>query len=46
MRGGDFFPRSAPAGVEYRLTSLGEILLGPVAVLAQWAEEHASELVC
>lgn len=37
---------TAPAGVEYRLTSLGESLLGPVAVLAQWAEDHAGELVC
>jgi DNA-binding HxlR family transcriptional regulator len=35
---------TAPAGVEYRLTELGESLLGPVSVLAQWAEEHAGEL--
>lgn len=30
---------TAPAGVEYRLTPLG-----PVSVLARWAEEHAEEL--
>ncbi|MCA2230031.1 MULTISPECIES: winged helix-turn-helix transcriptional regulator [Nonomuraea] len=35
---------TAPAGVEYRLTALGESLLGPVSVLARWAEEHADEL--
>ncbi|MFG6202540.1 winged helix-turn-helix transcriptional regulator [Nonomuraea sp. JJY05] len=35
---------TAPAGVEYRLTALGESLLGPVSVLARWAEEHAEEL--
>lgn len=36
--------RTAPAGVEYRLTPLGESLLAPVSVLARWAEEHATEL--
>jgi DNA-binding HxlR family transcriptional regulator len=35
---------TAPAGVEYRLTRLGESLLEPVSVLARWAEEHAGEL--
>ncbi|MEV0161359.1 winged helix-turn-helix transcriptional regulator [Nonomuraea fuscirosea] len=35
---------TAPAGVEYRLTPLGQSLLGPVSVLARWAEEHADEL--
>ncbi|MET8159507.1 helix-turn-helix domain-containing protein [Sphaerisporangium sp. NPDC005289] len=35
---------TAPAGVEYRLTALGESLLEPVSVLARWAEEHAGEL--
>jgi DNA-binding HxlR family transcriptional regulator len=35
---------AAPAGVEYRLTHLGQSLLGPVSVLARWAEEHADEL--
>lgn len=35
---------TAPAGAEYRLTRLGESLLGPVSVLARWAEEHADEL--
>jgi DNA-binding HxlR family transcriptional regulator len=35
---------TAPAGVEYRLTGLGESLLGPVSVLARWAQEHADEL--
>lgn len=36
---------TAPMGVEYRLTPLGESLLGPVSVLARWAEEHADELL-
>jgi DNA-binding HxlR family transcriptional regulator len=36
--------RTAPAGVEYRLTGLGQSLLGPVSVLARWAEDHAAEL--
>jgi DNA-binding HxlR family transcriptional regulator len=36
---------TAPPGVEYRLTELGETLLGPVRVLSQWAEEHADELL-
>jgi DNA-binding HxlR family transcriptional regulator len=35
---------TAPAGMEYRLTTLGETLLGPVSVLARWAEDHADEL--
>ena len=35
---------TAPAGVEYRLTALGESLLGPVSVLARWAEDHVDEL--
>jgi DNA-binding HxlR family transcriptional regulator len=35
---------TAPAGVEYRLTGLGQSLLEPVSVLARWAEEHADEL--
>ncbi|NUT94449.1 MAG: helix-turn-helix transcriptional regulator [Saccharothrix sp.] len=35
---------TAPPGVEYRLTSLGQSLLGPVSVLARWAEDHAGEL--
>ncbi|GGK89430.1 HxlR family transcriptional regulator [Planomonospora parontospora subsp. parontospora] len=35
---------TAPAGVEYRLTELGRSLLGPVTVLARWAEDHAEEL--
>ncbi|WCB92231.1 putative HTH-type transcriptional regulator YtcD [Baekduia alba] len=34
----------APAGVEYRLTALGESLLGPVQALTSWAVEHADEL--
>jgi DNA-binding HxlR family transcriptional regulator len=36
---------TAPPGTEYRLTALGESLLGPVCTLARWAEEHADELV-
>lgn len=35
---------TAPPGVEYRLTALGQSLLGPVSVLARWAEDHAGEL--
>jgi DNA-binding HxlR family transcriptional regulator len=35
---------TAPAGVEYRLTDLGESLLGPISVLARWAEDHADDL--
>ncbi|MFD1934835.1 winged helix-turn-helix transcriptional regulator [Nonomuraea mangrovi] len=35
---------TAPTGVEYRLTELGHSLLGPVTVLARWAEEHAEDL--
>jgi DNA-binding HxlR family transcriptional regulator len=35
---------TAPAGVEYRLTELGQSLLGPVSVLARWAEDHVDEL--
>jgi DNA-binding HxlR family transcriptional regulator len=35
---------TAPPGVEYRLTTLGESLLGPVSVLARWAEDHVDEL--
>jgi DNA-binding HxlR family transcriptional regulator len=35
---------TAPVGVEYRLTGLGESLLRPVSVLAEWALEHADEL--
>jgi DNA-binding HxlR family transcriptional regulator len=36
---------TAPPGVEYRLTALGESLLGPVSVLTRWAEDHVDELV-
>lgn len=35
---------TAPTGVEYRLTALGESLLEPVSVLAWWAEAHVDEL--
>lgn len=35
---------TAPTGTEYRLTALGHSLLGPVSMLAGWAEEHADEL--
>jgi DNA-binding HxlR family transcriptional regulator len=33
-----------PPQVEYSLTSLGETLLDPLAVLCQWAENHVHEL--
>jgi DNA-binding HxlR family transcriptional regulator len=35
---------TAPPGAEYQLTPLGRSLLGPVSVLARWAEEHAEDL--
>ena len=37
---------TAPArrGGEYRLTSLGESLMGPLTSLTEWAEQHAEEL--
>jgi DNA-binding HxlR family transcriptional regulator len=35
---------TAPEGVEYRLTALGESLLEPVTVLARWAEDHVDEI--
>jgi DNA-binding HxlR family transcriptional regulator len=37
--------RSAPPGVEYRLTELGTTLLDPVRSLSRWAEQHADELL-
>jgi DNA-binding HxlR family transcriptional regulator len=37
--------RTAPPGVEYRLTGLGETLLVPVRSLSRWAEEHTDELL-
>jgi len=35
----------APAGVEYRLTPLGETLREPIQVLTNWAEEHAADVL-
>jgi len=37
--------RSAPPGVEYRLTELGETLLEPVRSLSRWAEQHTDALL-
>jgi DNA-binding HxlR family transcriptional regulator len=37
--------RSAPPGVEYRLTELGATLLDPVRSLSRWAEQHTDELL-
>ena len=37
--------RSAPPGVEYRLTELGATLLDPVRSLSHWAEQHTDELL-
>src|SRR5215471_16475976 len=37
--------RTAPPGVEYRLTPLGRTLLEPVRGLSRWAEEHTDELL-
>lgn len=36
---------TAPPGVEYRLTDLGETLLDPVRLLSRWAEEHTDDLL-
>jgi DNA-binding HxlR family transcriptional regulator len=36
---------ASPPGVEYRLTALGESLLGPIEMLSRWAETHADEVV-
>lgn len=36
---------TAPPGVEYRLTALGETLLDPVRTLAEWAEANTDALV-
>lgn len=37
--------RTAPPGVEYRLTTLGETLLDPVRSLSRWAERYTGELL-
>lgn len=37
--------RTAPPGVEYRLTTLGETLLDPVRTLSRWAEQHTEALL-
>jgi DNA-binding HxlR family transcriptional regulator len=37
--------RTAPPGVEYRLTELGETLLEPVRSLSRWAEQHTDALL-
>lgn len=37
------FP-STPPQVEYRLTELGRSLLGPIAILSEWAVVHQSEI--
>lgn len=37
--------RTRPAGVEYRLTALGESLLEPIGMLSRWAEAHADDVV-
>ena len=34
-----------PPRVEYRLSPLGETLIGPVVALADWAVEHRDDLV-
>lgn len=33
-----------PPRVEYNLTDLGRVFLGPVADLCRWAEQHRSEM--
>ena len=37
--------RTAPPGMEYSLTDLGETLLDPVRALSRWAEQHADALL-
>ncbi|GAB4213527.1 MAG: helix-turn-helix domain-containing protein [Roseiflexaceae bacterium] len=34
-----------PVRVEYALTELGQTLIGPLATLAAWAEEHRAAIV-
>lgn len=36
---------TAPPGVEYRLSPLGNSLLEPVTALCRWAEEHTDALL-
>ncbi|GGI98420.1 HxlR family transcriptional regulator [Saccharopolyspora subtropica] len=36
---------AVPPRVDYRLTALGESLLGPVLSLVQWAVDHRDEIV-
>ncbi len=37
------FP-TVPPGVEYALTELGRLLLGPLSAVADWAVEHQDEI--
>lgn len=37
--------RTAPPGVQYRLSALGQTLLEPVRSLSRWAEEHTDDLL-
>ena len=37
--------REAPPRVEYRLTDLGQTLLGPLETLGEWAHTHGDELM-
>lgn len=37
--------RTAPPGVEYRLTGLGRSLLEPLCALTRWAEENTDALL-
>jgi DNA-binding HxlR family transcriptional regulator len=37
--------RTAPPGVEYRLTELGTSLLEPVRALTRWVERHTDGLL-
>ncbi|WP_163505223.1 winged helix-turn-helix transcriptional regulator [Fodinicola acaciae] len=39
----EVFPTKPPS-VEYRLTPLGESLLGPLSTLADWAVEHQPQI--
>ncbi|MEU6270569.1 winged helix-turn-helix transcriptional regulator [Saccharopolyspora shandongensis] len=37
--------REAPPRVEYRLTELGESLLGPIGMLGEWGFRHGDEVM-
>lgn len=36
---------TSPVTVEYSLTPLGETLVGPLASIREWAEEHVEDML-